>query len=88
VDARSGLADASFLVEDAYRGRGLATRLVRRLTEIAEARGVRGFRAVAPSADRGMLRVFEHCGYPVAETADGEFVYLRIPFEDVPRAAW
>ena len=84
---RTGFAEASFVVADAWQGRGIGTLLMRRLTEIAEARGVRGFTAMTLADNVPMLRVFEKCGYPVEVQREGEILRLRIPFEK-PRHAW
>lgn len=83
-----GFAEASFVVEDEFQGRGIGTLLMRRLTEIAEARGVRGYRAMVFADNARMLRVFEHCGYAMEQTPDGEVVKLRIPFEESARQSW
>ncbi len=87
LEPESGFAEAAFLVADDWQGRGLGTILLRRLTEIAEARGVPGFSAVVLATNGRMLRVFEKCGYPLQRRLDGELIHLRIPFEGA-RAAW
>ncbi|MBI5863216.1 MAG: GNAT family N-acetyltransferase [Planctomycetes bacterium] len=80
-------AEAAFLVPDAWQGRGIGTLLMRRLTEIGEARGLSGFSAVVLTGNARMLRVFEKCGYAMQTTPRGEVTEIRIPFE-APRAGW
>jgi acyl-CoA hydrolase/RimJ/RimL family protein N-acetyltransferase len=86
-DPQTGFAEASFVVDDAYQGRGLGTALMRRLTEIAEARNIRGFVGEVLTRNTPMMRVFEKCGYPVEWKSLGETIALRIPFDRV-RETW
>lgn len=88
VDRKSNFAEAAFLVDDAFQGQGIGTHLMRRLTEVAEARGVTGFTAVVLGNNIRMLRVFEKCGYPVETTPQGDTLSLRISFEGATRRAW
>lgn len=88
VDSDTGFAEASFVVEDAYQGRGIGTQLMRRLTEIAEARGIHGFTAQVLADNLRMMQVFEKCGYPIEVNRDGDVLKLRLPFEGTPRASW
>ncbi len=80
VDVATGLAEVAFVVDDVWQGRGIGTLLMRRLTEIAEARGLRGFTAIVLHSNARMLRVFEKCGHPVEVQNEGETVMIRIPF--------
>ncbi len=88
LDPQTGFAETAFVVDDAYQGQGIGTVLMRRLTEVAEARGLRGFTALVFTNNIRMLRVFEKCGYPVDSTPEGDTVRLRISFEDTTRASW
>lgn len=87
LDPQTQMADASFVVDDQYQGHGVGTTLMRRLTEIAEARGVRGFTAQVLANNARMLRVFEKCGYPLHTEQSGETITIRIPF-DSPRSTY
>ncbi len=87
VDPETGLAEAAFVVDDNYQGRGIGTALMRRLTEIAEARGVRGFTAEVLASNARMLAVFGKCGYPVERVSENATIHLRISFEQ-GRSAW
>lgn len=73
-------AEAAFLVDDAWQGRGIGTLLMRRLTEIAEVRGLDGFTAIVLSDNLRMMRVFEKCGYPIEVVNRSDTLSLRIPF--------
>lgn len=80
LDQSTKFAEAACVVADEYQGRGIGARLMQRLTEIAVARGLKGFTAEAFADNLRMLRVFEKCGYPVHSQSHGETVSLRIPF--------
>lgn len=87
TDPQTGFAEAAFVVDDAWQDRGCGTQLMRRLTEVAEARGRAGFTAVVLADNARMMRVFEKCGYPLEIREEGQTVHLRIPFS-APRQAW
>ncbi|MGE0481217.1 MAG: GNAT family N-acetyltransferase [Phycisphaerae bacterium] len=88
LNPTTDFAEAAFLVDDAYQGRGIGTLLMRRLTEIAEARNLRGFTAVVLATNIRMLRVFEKCGYPLEIQRHGETLSLRIAFGETTRRSW
>jgi acyl-CoA synthetase (NDP forming)/RimJ/RimL family protein N-acetyltransferase len=68
-----GVAEVAFAVADDMQGRGLATRLLEQLAEVAGERGVRRFDAEVMSDNRRMLGVFSSAGFDVRrETAFGE----------------
>jgi acetyl coenzyme A synthetase (ADP forming)-like protein len=66
-------AEVAFTVAEAYRGRGIGTRMLEQLSAIAAAHGVERFIAEVLPENRAMLSVFEHVGFEVLrETAGGE----------------
>jgi RimJ/RimL family protein N-acetyltransferase len=69
-DART--AEVAFIVEEDYRGFGIARRLLGHLGRIAVDRGLTSFEAEVLPHNRSMLRVFTACGWPMrTRTADG-----------------
>jgi acetate---CoA ligase (ADP-forming) len=56
-------AEVAFAVADEMQGRGLATRLLEQLAEIAAERGVTRFDADVMAGNRRMLAVFANAGY-------------------------
>jgi acyl-CoA hydrolase/RimJ/RimL family protein N-acetyltransferase len=88
LEPRTRFAEVAFVVDESYQGRGIGTLLMRRLTEIAEARGLRGFTAIVLADNMPMLRVLENCGYPMECSRQGDTVYVRISFEQATRDAW
>ena len=58
-------AEIAFIVEEDYQGQGLAGHLLRHLTRIARAKGVRQFTAEVLPGNPSMLAVFSRCGLPM-----------------------
>ncbi len=81
-DPRTNFADSAFLVRDDWQGKGIGTRLVQALVEAARRQGIAGFTADVLADNRGMLRVFHRCGYPVESRLEGNAYSLRIPFQE------
>jgi acyl-CoA synthetase (NDP forming)/RimJ/RimL family protein N-acetyltransferase len=68
-----GVAEVAFAVTDELHGRGLATRMLEQLADVAGDRGVRRFDAEVMADNRAMLRVFSSAGFDVRrESAFGE----------------
>ena len=59
------IADVAFAVIDDEQGKGIASRLVRYLTNYARQRGVNAFRATVLADNHVMIRVFRNAGYPM-----------------------
>jgi acyl-CoA hydrolase/GNAT superfamily N-acetyltransferase len=81
VEPQSGLAEIAFVVCDLWQRKGIGTLLLRRLSEIAKARGIRGFRANVLLTNKPMLLVFQRSGLHVQSHFDGEVVRLVALFE-------
>jgi acyl-CoA hydrolase/GNAT superfamily N-acetyltransferase len=72
VDPGTRLADIAFVVQDEWQRHGLGTLLMKRMGEIAKARGVSGFTADVLDSNKPMLMVFHKSGLHVrSETEDG-----------------
>ena len=85
-DPRTNMAEAAFLVQDAWQSRGIGTALMETLVAAAQSNGIAGFTANVLAANSGMIRVFHRCGFRVeSELEDGEYS-LSIPFNE-PKAA-
>jgi len=70
LDPKSMAAEVAFIVQDEWQQKGMGTILLRYLTEIARARGVRRFYAKVLRANRAMLAIFENCGYELHKDLD------------------
>lgn len=83
VDPATRLADIAFVVRDEWQGRGLGTLLLRRMAEIARARGLKGFSADLLVGNRPMLAVFRRGGFDLTSESDGSSYHLEMRFPDV-----
>src|SRR5262249_12030503 len=78
--AEPGVAEVAVAVADDFQGRGVATQILERMTEIAAERGIDRFVAEVEAGNRAMRRVFDHAGFCVREVAPGELlVSVDIP---------
>jgi acyl-CoA synthetase (NDP forming)/RimJ/RimL family protein N-acetyltransferase len=74
-----GVAEVAFAVADDDQRRGIGTRMLEQLAEIAARRGIQRFDAEVLASNRPMLRVFEHAGFAVRREGFGELtVWLDI----------
>jgi RimJ/RimL family protein N-acetyltransferase len=62
IAVQPGTAELAFMVVDEFQGLGLASALLRHLTALARAAGLREFVAEVLSNNTAMLRVFERSG--------------------------
>ena len=58
-------AEVAFAIADALQGRGIGTRLLERLADIAQEKGIRWFDAFVLGENRPMMDVFLESGYQV-----------------------
>ncbi len=77
----SPYADIAFVVDESYKGKGIATFLFLNLIKIAQERGIQGFTADVLASNKAMLKVFEKSPYPVKMVMDSGVYELTIPFE-------
>src|SRR5919199_582980 len=82
-----GVAEVAFAVADDLQGRGLGTRMLEQLAEIAGGRGLTRFEAEVLADNRPMIGVFAGAGFDVRrETAHGE-VHLALDIRPTERLA-
>jgi acyl-CoA hydrolase/GNAT superfamily N-acetyltransferase len=74
--------DVAFMVDENYRGHGLASALLRYLEEIGKERGIKGFRAEVLMSNRPMIKVFEKLPYVLHRTAMEDMVSLKWSFDE------
>jgi acyl-CoA synthetase (NDP forming)/GNAT superfamily N-acetyltransferase len=80
-----GAAEVAFAVADEMHGRGLATRLLEQLAEIAASRAIARFDAEVMAGNRAMLGVFAGAGFDTRrQTALGE-VHLSLDLRPTDR---
>lgn len=77
-------AEVAFLIEDALQGRGIATRMLERLAEIAREKGITTFDAYVLGDNRKMMDVFMHTGFAVERRLDGGVFQVTFPITPTP----
>ncbi|EYF04565.1 bifunctional acetyl-CoA hydrolase/transferase family protein/GNAT family N-acetyltransferase [Chondromyces apiculatus] len=75
VDPKDNLGDFAVVVRDEAQRKGVGTALLRRLIEIAKARGVAGFKADVLMENKAMMSVFQRSGLQLVVTPEGTGVY-------------
>ncbi len=78
-------AEVSFLVDDAYQGRGIGTLILERLAGIAAAFGYVEFEAEVLWENRAMINVFRSSGFDLHQVTDSGVIHVEFPI-DAPRA--
>jgi acyl-CoA synthetase (NDP forming)/RimJ/RimL family protein N-acetyltransferase len=71
-------AEVAFAVSEDMQGRGLATRMLEQLAEIAAARGITRFDAEVLADNRPMLHVFANAGFGVRRVSSGGVTSLGL----------
>jgi acyl-CoA hydrolase/RimJ/RimL family protein N-acetyltransferase len=82
VDPATRLADIAFAVGDEWQGRGLGTELMRRMTTIARARGLRGFSADVLARNKPMLIVFQRSGLQFQGRVEDGVYHMEARFNE------
>ena len=77
-------AEVAFLIEDALQGRGIATRMLERLAEIAREKNITTFDAYVLGDNRKMMDVFMHTGFAVQRRLDGGVFQVSFPIAPTP----
>jgi RimJ/RimL family protein N-acetyltransferase len=78
VKADPGEAEAAVIVEDAWQGRGIATRLLWRLSAAGVARGLHTFTASVLAQNRAMIGLLHVIGQDVEITPSGGEYEVRM----------
>ena len=78
IVVQPGQAEVAFVVVDGYQGRGIGRALLRHLTSIACAAGLRTLIAEVLPENTPMLQLFKTSGLPVSTRRDGRVVDVTI----------
>lgn len=70
-----------FIVDENYRGRGIARASLQYLVDIAKEHGIKGFRAEIRTSNRSMMIVFERLPYVLHKTAEEDTMFLTFSFD-------
>jgi acetyl coenzyme A synthetase (ADP forming)-like protein len=74
-------AEVAFAIADDLQGRGIGTRLLERLADIARPKGVRTFNAYVLGENRRMMEVFLDSGYAVERHVEGGVYHVVLSLE-------
>jgi GNAT superfamily N-acetyltransferase len=78
VEPEKGAAEIALTVDESHHGLGVGTLLLRHLAEIARARGLLTFHGYVLFDNRPMLEVFEHAGFPMERTLQGNVIRVSL----------
>jgi RimJ/RimL family protein N-acetyltransferase len=78
IVSEPGRAEVAFSVDDEHQGQGIASAVIRHLTLIARAAGLRAFYAEVLPGNTPMLKVFERCGLPMRQKREGGVVHVTL----------
>jgi acyl-CoA hydrolase/GNAT superfamily N-acetyltransferase len=81
VDDATRLADIAFAVRDEWQGKGVGSRLMKRMGQIARSRGLAGFSADVLVSNKPMLAVLQKSGLKLDVRLDGEAYHVTARFE-------
>jgi len=71
-------ADIAFVVEEDYRGQGLAGKLLTTAIEVARGHGISRFVADVLVANPAMLKVFRRSGLPMTTAREGGVIHFEL----------
>lgn len=75
-------AELAFTTAHNYRGRGVASRLLRHLIGLGQSQGLSRFEADVLAQNRAMLEVLRRCGQPVNEAMEAGVIRVTIELGD------
>jgi GNAT superfamily N-acetyltransferase len=84
VDTASQLAEIAFVVRDDWQRCGVGSFLMKRMAEIAHAKGLAGFSADVLATNKAMLLVFHRCGLDVRTQLDSGVYHVEARFPQKP----
>jgi acyl-CoA synthetase (NDP forming)/RimJ/RimL family protein N-acetyltransferase len=79
-------AEVAFFVDDAHRGRGMATLLLEYLAEAARRAGISAFTATVLPTNQRMVGVFRAAGFQVRSTFDEGVIEVHLDLQPTPAA--
>ena len=71
-------AELAFIIAEPYRGRGIASLLLRHLARIAEDADLSAFEADVLAYNAPMLAVFQRSGLPICRRREGDIIHVTL----------
>jgi GNAT superfamily N-acetyltransferase len=81
LDPKTQAAEIAFIVQDDWQAKGMGSLLMKYISDIAIARGVKRFDAKVIPSNKAMLSVFQNSGLPYRSEFDGEAYSLTFDLE-------
>lgn len=81
LDPKTQAAEIAFVVQDDWQAKGMGSLLMKYISEIAIARGVKRFDAKVIPSNKAMLTVFQNSGLPYRSEFDGESYSITFDLE-------
>ena len=78
-------AEVAFAIEDAYQGKGIGTKLVEWLANVARENGITSFEADVLGENREMMSVFRAYGFHVESELSGGVYHITFPIARTKR---
>jgi RimJ/RimL family protein N-acetyltransferase len=85
IVSRPGCAEVAFAIDDPHQKMGIATHLIRHLTEIARAAGLQEFAAEVLAENLPMLKVFTNCGLAMKTRRARDIVHVTLALPSAQR---
>jgi acetate---CoA ligase (ADP-forming) len=81
TDRSGSRAEVAFAIADALQGRGIGTRLLERLADLARGNGIRTFDAFVLGENQRMMDVFLDSGYRITRRIEQGVVHVTLALE-------
>ncbi len=78
-------AEADFIVDDAYRGKGIATQLIKWLANVARDSGITTLEGDVPSENEEMMSVLRDYGFHLTSKLKGGIYHVTVPITRTQR---
>lgn len=82
LEPESNMAEVALLVHDDWQGRGIGTRLLKYLIQIAKGRKISGFKAQILADNRAPLHMAHKTGYTVETTLENGIFHVSFKFQE------
>jgi GNAT superfamily N-acetyltransferase len=86
LEPKSNMAEVALLVQDDWQGRGIGTRLLNYLIQIAKSRKIAGFKAQVLAENRAPLHMIHKTGYTVETTLEDGILHVSFKFQEKEEA--
>ncbi len=77
----TGMAEVALVVRDDWQNKGLGTKLLEHLIDVARAKGFKGFTAWVLTENAAMMHVFRKLGHKLEYTVEGEVYHVTVHFQ-------